>query len=304
MRRLVILFFFMLVTCFGTVQAQQFKLSLDKDSMLIGDHLLMTLTLTYNKGEQGYLPQLVDSVILFDLIETYPIDTLENTLSQSILMTQFNEGLYEVGQLPALIIRGNGDIDTIYSNSLSLLVNTVEVDTSQAFKPIKTVKSIPFPWKEFLKKVALILIPILLIIALIIWYYIRKKKLTLFPEKPKTMLDHYDDALDQLGKLESQKLWQNEQTKEYYLSLSEILREYLEGRFGFNAMESTTDEIKEDLFLEDGLKNKVCEVLAQADLAKFAKFKPMGEENIRMMKLAKDFVKHTKPKPIKETDAQ
>jgi len=304
MRRHVILFFFIVFVSLRTINAQQFTLSLDKDSMLIGDHLLMTLSLTYNNGEQGYLPQLLDSVLLFDLIETYPIDTLENTISQRILMTQFSEGLYEVGQFPALIRRGNGDIDTFYSNILNLVVNTVEADTSQAFKPIKTVKSIPFPWKEFLKKVALILIPILLILALIIWHFVRKKKLILFPEKPKTMLDHYDDALDNLSKLESQKLWQNEQTKEYYLGLSEILREYLEGRFGVNAMESTTDEIKEELFLQDGLKNKVCEILSQADLAKFAKFKPYGEENIRMMKMAKDFVKHTKPKPIKETDAK
>lgn len=305
MRKQLILIFFMALNLIAQQSyAQQFKLALDKDSMLIGDHLLMTLSVTYLKGEKAYLPQLVDSVILFDIIETYPSDTINNTITQSILMTQFNEGVYEIGQLPALILRGNGDIDTLYSNTLTLMVNTVDVDTSQAFKPIKTVKSIPFPWKEFLKKLAIYLIPILILLALIIWYFIRKKKLTLFPEKPKTMLDHYEDALDQLSKLERQKLWQKEQIKEYYLSLSEILREYLEGRFGVNAMESTTDEIKEDLFLEDGLKNKVCEILAQADLAKFAKFKPLGEENIRMMKMAKDFVKHTKPKLVKESDAK
>ena len=299
--RLIIVFIFLFgFTAF--CQAQQFKLELDKDSMLIGDHLLMTLSLDYNKGEQAYLPQLLDSMFLFDIIESYPIDTLENKISQSLLLTQFNEGIYEIGQLPALIIRGNGDIDTLYSNTLNLVVNTVEVDTSQAFKPIKAVKSIPFPWKEFLKKLALYLIPILIVLLLILWYFLRKKNINLFAEKPKTMLDHYEEALDKLSKLEGQKLWQNEQIKEYYLSLSEILRAYLEGRFGVNAMESTTDEIKAELFLQDSLKNKLCEVLAQADLAKFAKFKPLGEENIRMMKMAKDFVKHTKPKPVKETD--
>lgn len=286
------------------LNAQQFRIELDQDSMLIGDHLLLTMTLNFNKGEQGYFPQLVDSAILFDLIESYPIDTLENGMSQRILMTQFNEGLYEISPLPALIIRGNGAIDTIYSNTENLVVNTIVVDTSQAIKPIKTVKSIPFPWKEFLKKLALYLIPIFILIALLIWFYIRKKKLTLFPEKPKTMLDYFEDALSKLNALESQKLWQSEQTKEYYLGLSEILREYLEGRFGVNAMESTTDEIKEELFLQDSLKNKVCEILAQADLAKFAKFKPLGEENIRMMKMAKDFVKHTKPKTIQEINDQ
>jgi hypothetical protein len=184
------------------------------------------------------------------------------------------------------------------------VVNTLEVDTSQALKAIKTVKSIPFPWKEFLKKLILYLIPILLVLILLVWYYIRKKKIILFPEKPKTMLDYYEGAIDELSNLEHQKLWQNDQVKEYYLSLSEILRAYLEGRFGINAMESTTDEIKADLILEEAMKLKLGEVLTQADLAKFAKFKPQGDENIRMIKIAKDFVRHTKPQTIKEINAK
>jgi hypothetical protein len=118
----------------------------------------------------------------------------------------------------------------------------------------------------------------------------------LFKEKPKTELDYYHEAIDKLQTLENKKLWQNDQVKEYYLGLSEILREYLEGRFGIQAMESTTDEINDTLILQDKLKLKLREVLAQADLAKFAKFKPLGDENIRLMKQAKDFVRHTKPK--------
>ncbi|MEZ4929055.1 MAG: hypothetical protein R2777_03480 [Chitinophagales bacterium] len=42
-------------------------------------------------------------------------------------------------------------MDTLYSNNVNLVVNTIEVDTTQAIKSIKTVKSLPFPWKEFLK---------------------------------------------------------------------------------------------------------------------------------------------------------
>jgi hypothetical protein len=303
MRKVVLPLIVFLCLISHVSQAQDFKLALDQDSILIGDHLLMTLSLSYNRGEKAFLPQLVDSVILFDLIEIYPSDSIDNKLTQSILMTQFNEGRYEV-QLPALIIRGNGDIDTIYSNISSVVVNTLEVDTSQALKAIKTVKSIPFPWKEFLKKLILYLIPILLVLILLVWYYIRKKKIILFPEKPKTMLDYYEGAIDELSNLEHQKLWQNDQVKEYYLSLSEILRAYLEGRFGINAMESTTDEIKADLILEEAMKLKLGEVLTQADLAKFAKFKPQGDENIRMIKIAKDFVRHTKPQTIKEINAK
>jgi hypothetical protein len=239
---------------------------------------------------------------LFDLIETYPLDTIEGSIQQSILMTQFEAGRYEIGNLPAILQRSNGVLDTLVSNTLMLQVNTIEVDTAQAIKPIKKIKSLPFPWKDFIKNLALWLIPILLIVLLVLWYFLRKKDIKLFKEKPKTMLDFYHEALDQLQELENQKLWQNDKVKEYYLGLSEILREYMEGRFGIHAMESTTDEIKENLFLNDGLKDKVSEILVQADLAKFAKFRPLGDENIKMMKMAKDFVRHTKPKTLDDKE--
>ena len=63
-------------------------------------------------------------------------------------------------------------------------------------------------------------------------------------------------------------------------------------------MELTTDEIVALMQGEiaDGLNKKLKDILSQADLAKYAKFKPMPDENIKIMKLSKDFVLHTKPK--------
>jgi hypothetical protein len=294
MKKIVILFTLTLLSF--PLFSQTFSIELDKDSMLIGDHFTLNMTLQLNGGEMGYFPQLVDSAMTFDSIQAYPVDTIPNGIQQKIVLTQFEAGIYEISQLPALVQRSNGTLDTLKSNTATLYVGGIDVDTTQAFKPIKTVKSLPFPWKDFFKKLALWLIPILVILALIVWYILRKRDVKLFKEKPKTPIDYYHEAIDKLQTLENKKLWQNDQVKEYYLGLSEILREYLEGRFGIQAMESTTDEINNTLILQDKLKLKLREVLAQADLAKFAKFKPLGDENIRLMKQAKDFVRHTKPK--------
>jgi hypothetical protein len=301
MKKLIVFVGLFFATMTG-LKAQDFLVSLDKDTILIGDHITLKMELYLNEGESGFFPQLSDSSFLFDLIETYPMDTIEQGLQQKYLLTQFEAGRYELSNFPALILRTNGAADTIYSNSLILQVNTVSVDTSKAIKPIKQVKSLPFPWKQFMKKLSLWLIPILIILGLILWYFLRKKEIIIFKEKPKTMLDFYHEALDELQELDNQKLWQNDKVKDYYLGLSEILRAYIEGRFEILAMESTTDEIKEILSLNDSLKGKVCEILIQADLAKFAKFRPLGDENMRMMKMAKDFVRHTKPKKLIEKD--
>ena len=43
------------------------------------------------------------------------------------------------------------------------------------------------------------------------------------------------------------KVWQNGKVKEYHTQLTDIVREYLENRFHFEALEMTTDEILEEI---------------------------------------------------------
>lgn len=285
---------------FSCVFAQELSITLDKDTILIGDHINLDITIKNTENEKVLFPIFADSISTFDVINSYPIDTLSDGYNKRYSITQFNEGNYQFGQIPTVVVRTNGVMDTLYSNTLNLIVKTIEVDTTQAIKTIKSVKSLPFPWKDFLKKWSIPILLLLILLGALLYYLAKRKKLFVKEEKPKSMLDFYEEAIQKLEEIDKKKMWQNDQIKEYYFSISEVLRTYLEGRFGINAMESTTDEIKEDLFLETSLKNKVTEILEQADLAKFAKFKPLNDENMSVMKKAKDFVRHTKPKEIKE----
>lgn len=287
---------------FAGIQAQELSITLDKDTILIGDHINLDITIKNANNDKVLFPVFADSISTFDVINSYPIDTLDNGYNKRYSITQFNAGNYQFGQIPTVVVHSNGVMDTLYSNNVNLVVNTIEVDTTQAIKSIKTVKSLPFPWKDFLKKWGIPILLVLVALIVLLVYLAKRKKLFVKEEKPKTMLDFYEEALQKLDEIDQKKMWQNDQIKEYYFGISEVLRTYLEGRFGINAMESTTDEIKEELFLETGLKNKVTDILAQADLAKFAKFKPLNDENMSVMKKAKDFVRHTKPKEIKKED--
>src|SRR5690606_8174161 len=82
-------------------------------------------------------------------------------------------------------------------------------------------------------------------------------------------------ALEQLALLSAQKLWQNGKTKAYYSELTNILREYIEARFGVTAMEQTTEEIimamKRLPDFDTEKINAIRRVLFLADLVKFAK---------------------------------
>ena len=84
--------------------------------------------------------------------------------------------------------------------------------------------------------------------------------------------------------------------KAYYTQLTDVLREYLERRFGFNAMEMTTSEIVDELLKikdKESIK-ELKEILEVADLVKFAKMHPTMYENDRNMLNAVEFVNATK----------
>jgi hypothetical protein len=85
--------------------------------------------------------------------------------------------------------------------------------------------------------------------------------------------------------------------KRYYYALSEILKRYIERRFGFNAAEQTTTEIIYSLKLQKApLREDFSKFFTRADLVKYAKFVPPEDESIVAANKAKELVNNTRPK--------
>ena len=77
-----------------------------------------------------------------------------------------------------------------------------------------------------------------------------------------------------------------------------MLRQYIERRYGWQAMDRTTDEIIDDL-RRGRIEIEVVEpLLRDADLVKFAKHKPGIEEGTAALGSARDFVVQTTPRPL------
>ena len=101
------------------------------------------------------------------------------------------------------------------------------------------------------------------------------------------------------------KLWQQGQEKQYYTRLVDILREYIDSRFGINAMEMTSAEIIRALKSNQDMRevnNYLNDILSMADFVKFAKMRPMPDDNERVMRRAFDFVELTRPQPTVASD--
>lgn len=87
--------------------------------------------------------------------------------------------------------------------------------------------------------------------------------------------------------------------QDYYLRLTEIAKRYLGARFGFEALDRTTEEIQ-DLLTRGQVKvepldpKAVITFLQDCDLVKFARLAPPEEETRDALQLVRDMVDRTK----------
>jgi hypothetical protein len=134
--------------------------------------------------------------------------------------------------------------------------------------------------------------------------YLRKKSnkpFILF--KPKPDIPAHVKALEALDHLKEESLWKRGRYKEYYTGLTDILRIYMEQRFGIMAQEMTSDEILEalkGLTLQESTISKLRLLFFTADLVKFAKGVPEANENEENIGTAYNFVETTKPETVEE----
>ena len=117
----------------------------------------------------------------------------------------------------------------------------------------------------------------------------------LIPERPQEPA--HVIALRELDRLREEKLWQRSEFKTYYTRLTEIIRQYIERRYGIPAMEMTSYEILDAWKLEEqpeeDLAAQLNRLLNLADLVKFAKEKPLASDNEENLERAYEFVKRT-----------
>lgn len=105
--------------------------------------------------------------------------------------------------------------------------------------------------------------------------------------------------------LEREKLWQQGAFKAYHIRLTEIIREYIDSRYGINSMEMTTDETiaaLERVRIQREIIQPLEQLFRLADMVKFAKAIPVGPENEASIGSAREFIRNTtkmeKPKEV------
>ena len=227
-------------------------------------------------------------------------------VKQQLTLMAFDTGQIQVPSVGLTYARSFDDPERLkaYTDPIRLYSTTMTVDTTQAYKPIVEPIAAPIKFKEVFPWILGALV--LVLIAFGVWYWLKHRK-------PKVDVDGnivrgpvippYDKAVGDLESLRQQKLWQSGKVKEYFSSLTDIAREYIEGQFGVNAVEMTTDDILEEvkpLHFSPETYNKLKETMEVADLVKFAKYEPVQDENQMAFMNSRLFVEQTKETVVEE----
>ncbi|MFC2097134.1 cell wall anchor protein [Bacteroidota bacterium] len=303
------IFVFFLANTRLSAQEVKVRSVLDSTHMLIGDQLKIKLEVEQPQNYRLRFPLLKDTLTdKLEVLEVSPIDTIRLVsdrlrLEQSVLITSFDSGFYVI---PSFTFIAEEPADTFKTNLLGIDVLTIEVDTTKGITDIKQPFDAPLTFKELLPYIiaGIILIITAFFIGRLI--YRARKKEPLFRKIIKPAEPPHIIAIRELNSLKSKKLWQQDKVKLYYSNLTEIIRIYIEGRFQVFAMEQTTDEILDGM-REKGYEGEECfavlqQILLPADLVKFAKWRPLPDDNQASMNMAFSFVDLTKRKPETEND--
>lgn len=213
-------------------------------------------------------------------------------VTQHLQLTSFEDTLYYI---PAQKIKIDGRVQM--TNTMALKVLTVDVDTlhPNQFCPPKEVQDNPFMWSDWygvmwttLGMVAFFLV------AWLAYRRLKSRKPISLKVRIIKRVPPHRKALDAIEQIKNEGGLADE--KAYYTQLTDALRQYIQARFGFNAMEMTSTEIIERLQTEDD-QEKLAELkmlFQTADLVKFAKHTVSMSENDRNLVNAVEFINTTK----------
>ncbi|MBK7887937.1 MAG: hypothetical protein IPJ86_11785 [Bacteroidetes bacterium] len=302
-RRLALAVIFLFVGHHVNAQEVVARIAVDTNKILIGKPVAVLLQLSQPKSVSINWPLFTDSMGQMEILQVLPVDTLELDddgillRSQTITITSFDSGAFVIPEIIFNYRLPSGDkLLSSTTDPLMIEVFTVPVDTSADIRDIRNVEEPPFDPMIFLW-ILLIYHGVLLLMALVVWWIRKKNK----KEVPQEILQSEKApahilALEALSALEEERIWQQGKHKAYYTRLTDILRVYIEDRWGVGALELTTDEIVNNSFvmtLEKQHAEELERVLRLSDLVKFAKLLPGAGENENAMQLSIKFVAET-----------
>ena len=270
--------------------------SIDSTVVEMGSRATITIDIS-DPAKNGHIIDLPEPGTETEAVDFINVeaDTFSAGYQYRLLIQAFTPGDYTFEPF-----RYVSDGDTVSSGFISLKVLPVDLDSLETINPMASVVNIKRRWYDYIPDYIIWIILgaalLAVIVTLIVLY---RKNGTIIPQRIKP-IDPYDEAMTHLKQLRDRKLAENGQEKEFYTTLVDILRKYLERRFGINAMEMSSTQILDTLRANAETRDnqpRIKQILEIADFVKFANVRPLPDDNIKTFNNVVTFVEDTKPQP-------
>jgi hypothetical protein len=268
----------------------------------VGDPLTLTITSVSRRGVPVNLPNVVD---------LGPFSLLSRAESQSDLgdgrvrrefvlkVAAYEPGPQTVPAVEVTYLGPGGDVRQTRTQPVP-----IKIASLIANEPEPALKDNAGPVAVWRRDLTLVYIAAGLLAAalgaLITWMIVRKMRQRVIVRPGPPPRPAHEIALERLDRLGAYGFLENADNRPFYFAVSEVIRDYLGGRFEFDSLELTTDELVGELRRRAGRTLLLGEIegwLSTCDLVKFAKVSPTATEARGTLEIAIRIVESTRPRP-------
>lgn len=224
------------------------SVSADKATVSIGDPITFSLVVQYDTTLNLIPPPVSRSLGGFDVLgDTVAAhDRVEGEVKRyerRLRLAAFRPGGFWIPSLAGQLVGHQGELVNWMSDSLAINVASVLAEAGADTADIKGLKG---PYEAPVSTWYWWLIPIVAVLlgALYLW---RRHGRTIFAVKALPPVPPWETALVELSRLRQEINPETDGGRLWYFRLSEILRRYWDGRYGWQSIDQTTTEIVRQL---------------------------------------------------------
>jgi hypothetical protein len=276
--------------------------SVDQAEVSIGDRIRYTIAVTAAADVEVEIPLLGDQIGDF-IVTDFGELPAQKKADQRVTSRWYMLSIFKTGEHllpgPTVLYRQPGadrqriDGNDVTITVISLLAQAEQSEAVHTIRDIKPPEQLPFDWLPYGVLAAIVLAVSGLGAG--VFFYLNRPPAPRHPPPPPA----HEIALEGLRRLRAQRLIEKKEFESYYVTLSAIVRTYLEDGLHLRAPEMTTEEflsvVSQDLRLDPSQRERLDEFLSQADLVKFARHVPGLGEGEAAYEAARRFIEDTRP---------
>lgn len=277
--------------------------NLDLSDITVGDRIRYTLIVEHNENIRLLKPKPL--VITSEHFEVYgpEMKRLKGRATKSgrILtsieyeLTVYEPGVYNIPPITIISLDASGREFSVISKPLEFKVRSIKPNGAQTIKDIKGPEVVPRNIGQYILILGIVVVGF----SIIAYLYLKRQKPSVKVESETVILQRlpHELALEELREIELMGLVDRGEIKEYYTRISEVIRRYIEKRYGIAALELTTAKVLDALEVyqrpnqsRGDLIGKISDFLHTCDSVKFAKYQPSADEAYNLLQQARGIV--------------